>query len=688
MHCPACGVSLDADERFAHLVTCPWCHSSFILDEHAARVTGEMAVLPPTPSPFVLGATGRIMDRAFTIVGRVRYGWGQGYWDEWFLGFEDGSMAWISEDEGNFTLESWSEATEAPIEYADATPGGSVTIGSATFHIDEKNVARCEGGEGQLPFEVAIGEEVPYLDLSSDDAFATVEYDPDGVVRTFIGRRLDLSEVKIDVAWMDAGAIAADTLDRTAGGTRIVKSGDRALRIQCDSCGSTLSPPKDGAEFMECPACATRVDLTLRRVPCPQCDATVTLFGGDEAKSAACRKCGGHVDVSGSTPALVARLVSDRKRPRMPLKLGQQGTLRGVDYRVVGYMRLHEKEEGTHYFSNEFLLHSDKGYRWLVMENRHFSLCTELDVRPLRFHPKNKVAGSRFTFNDRRWRIFESGKTDIVWVEGEFPWVAKLGDTNHYMDAVSPPYMLSAEWTRNEMEWIEAEYIPQDEIVEAFKIDAKRFRKPAKIAPNQPYPTTRFRKQAQWIMLAMFVLNLLLALFVGLPDGDLLTTLHVSGSEYGEEFLTEPFEITKANALVRARFEAPVDNSWVYVDGAVINDKDEALLDLSAEMSYYHGYSGGESWSEGSKDDAVTFKLKEPGSYRFLLKGEAGDTGYAFFGRKPDGPDLSIKVFENPGILRWFVILSSIGLTWCLVEWIRKWAFETERWGESDVEDD
>ena len=124
MHCPSCGAELQPDTRLAHLVVCEFCDSAIVLDEKAARVSGKMAVLAQTPGPLYVGGTGRLMERDFAVLGRVRYGYSKGYWDEWYLAFEDGSAAWISEDENEFTLETAAQEESSPIDYAAAEPGG------------------------------------------------------------------------------------------------------------------------------------------------------------------------------------------------------------------------------------------------------------------------------------------------------------------------------------------------------------------------------------------------------------------------------------------------------------------------------------------------------------------------------------------------------------------------------------
>ena len=135
MFCPSCGAEVEVDNRFAHLVVCEYCDSAIVLDEKAARISGKMAVITQTPSPFYVGGSGTLLDRQFSILGRVRYGYEQGFWDEWYLGFGDGSRAWISEDGEEYTLESCDEDAEVPFEYAAVSPGEHVEVGGTEFHV-------------------------------------------------------------------------------------------------------------------------------------------------------------------------------------------------------------------------------------------------------------------------------------------------------------------------------------------------------------------------------------------------------------------------------------------------------------------------------------------------------------------------------------------------------------------------
>ena len=236
-------------------------------------------------------------------------------------------------------------------------------------------------------------------------------------------------------------------------------------------------------------------------------------------------------------------------------------------------------------------------------------------------------------------------------MDGELPWVAKVGDTVKYMDAIAPPYMLSAEWTETEAEWYWAQYLRPEQVAEAFDIEVDSLSAPLGVAPNQPYPGTSFRGQSAVVMLICAVVFGCFAGLAVLESGEEVARFTVQPESYAEEYVTRSFEITQPNAICKARFSASVDDSWVYLDVAVINDKYEALLDFSAQMSYYHGYEGGESWSEGSRKDSVAFKLKEPGSYRLLLKGQAG-AGNRAEGVSSYGRPVTIAISQGASLAR------------------------------------
>jgi hypothetical protein len=691
MRCPSCGMAVDADQRYAKLVVCAACNATVVLDEQAARLSGQMAVLTDTDSPLYLGATGKLGDKRWTILGRVRYGYPRGFWDEWYLRFDDGETAWISEDESNLTLEVSEDLAAAPVEYAAVRPGDALTILDVTYHVDEKDVARCEGGEGQLPFVIEQGEQVPFLDLSTGERFATLEYDFDGEgARLFHGRRIAATDLTVDLPKELVGAGGAPSAARAGGADareRVVRSDDRAVSLNCNCCGAPLAIPSGGAAAVTCDHCATTVDITARRETCRACQAVIPIYGHRAAKTVICPRCRKQCDISRGEPSLLAA-VAQPDRPAVPFRMGQRGRLRGMDVVIVGHLRYREREEGIDYDSDEFLMYArGVGYRWLVMENGHFTLTEEVEDRPTSVQPATIKPGGHFSFAGTRYRVFERGGCEIVWVDGELPWVAKVGDRNHYMDATAPPLLLSAEWTTTEQEWYRGSYVAREEICAAFELKESALPRCVGVAPHQQFVRSVFRKQALAIMSVAALVFAVLAVHSFFVRGKQIGTMTLQAADYAEEYVTPEFATTRKGVLCSARFEAPVDNSWVYLDAAVLNNRAEALFDFSAEMSYYHGRSGGESWREGSKRDTKVFRLAEPGKYRFLVRGQAG-TGNSAQNTARFGPPVTITVREGVILTRYYIILMTLCLLWVIAEWSAHVTFGGRKWSESDVADD
>lgn len=693
MHCPSCRAEIDADKKFAHMVVCHYCKSTIILDEKAASLAGKMAVLPQSLSPLYVGGSGRVYDHRFRVLGRVRYGYEQGYWDEWYLSLDDGTTAWVSEDERKLTLERLKVEETPKILYEDTNPGDHVTLGKKTLHVDERGEATCEGAEGQLPFPVVLGEKTPFLDLSDGRNFATIEYDDDGSARIYYGRRVKGKSLRMDMTAQEAGVAVGGTLptERAADEStreRVTKQSGREKTIKCFACSAPLEIPAQGVDSIACDHCGAHLDLTLRRIECEGCGATVPVHGGASAHSVVCSHCQTHLKLSPDDESSILANLAGHKRPKLPFSLGDKCRFDAVDYVFVGHVRYREMQDIV-YITDEFLLHNpEKGYRWLTRYLGHYSLSLDLGDRPRTINPRTSTRRTGFPFLDRRWKVFESnfGGYEVAWVDGELPWVATVGDRSSYMDAISPPYMLSAEWTAAEMEWSLSKYIDPKEVADAFGLDPGKFRPPLGVAPNQPYPAGPFRRESAWVMsgFAMLCLFLMVCFW---PAGRHVSSFSVQPDDYANEYITDSFEVTRPYSLCEIEFDAPVDNSWIYLDLAVINAEDQAIIETSAEISYYHGYEGGESWSEGSRSTSKVFKLHEPGEYRLLMVGQAG-TGESNQGTRTYGKPIQIAVYEGVVLSRYFASASLLGICWAAFEWLRRAHFETKRWGDEDDDDD
>jgi hypothetical protein len=186
--CPSCGAPIEVKNRFSKVLVCAYCSTHLRITGDGFDATGKHPKLAEFPSLFQVGARGTILGKPFTAMGRMRYSYTGGHFDEWFLEF-DGGTAWFTEDEGTYSL--YTEVEDA-IEFPDITTvraGQNVQIGDKKVMVKEKGTAEVAGAEGELSFYIEPGTKVVYMDGVSEGKKVSIEA-TDDEIELFTGRPL------------------------------------------------------------------------------------------------------------------------------------------------------------------------------------------------------------------------------------------------------------------------------------------------------------------------------------------------------------------------------------------------------------------------------------------------------------------------------------------------------------------
>ncbi len=197
LSCPSCGAPLDIQNRFVKMVTCDFCDHVMLVKDTGLDPTGRTAKLTDLPSLLYLDATGALAGQRFQVIGRLRYQYDAGVWNEWFLTFDNDEPGWLVEDEGEYTLYHKETLTVPVPPFEKVRVGSVVKIGPREVFITEKGEANIVGGEGQLAFTILPGEEVKYVDGNSGQEQVSLEYTTDEI-EFLIGRSVEPSELVID----------------------------------------------------------------------------------------------------------------------------------------------------------------------------------------------------------------------------------------------------------------------------------------------------------------------------------------------------------------------------------------------------------------------------------------------------------------------------------------------------------
>lgn len=173
--CPSCGVAIEDTTAHTRSMTCPHCGNWVYFGSNGWEVAGLFEHAIDAPSMLQLGKSGALSGRRFVVGGRVRLSYAEGFWDEWWLEFEDGDHQWLEEDDGVYRLHHSMQADAAVDSVNAASVGGSVTIDGESWFVSERVDAQVAGVEGSLPAAIVPGESVVCVDVMGKGIKMSIE---------------------------------------------------------------------------------------------------------------------------------------------------------------------------------------------------------------------------------------------------------------------------------------------------------------------------------------------------------------------------------------------------------------------------------------------------------------------------------------------------------------------------------
>jgi predicted RNA-binding Zn-ribbon protein involved in translation (DUF1610 family) len=633
--CPACGATIVFRLGSSLLKVCDHCGSAVARKGADLSSYGKVAQLIPTPSVLKLGLEGGYSGAPrFTLIGRLQLDHGAGTWDEWLMGFDNGSMAWLSESQGKFHYLAEAPLPPAP-SFEHMRAGQTIDLGPpGTFVIHEAREARFASAQGELPFDVEPGRMLRYADLSGPGGqFATLDYGTGNEAEAlYIGREVALEQL----------------------GFHDLPTDDERRR-------------KVGAKSLSC----------------TQCGGPLEIRAPDQTQRVACPYCGSLLDATKDFAVLEA-LGKTRLKPFIPL--GSKGRLAGAEWTTIGFMERSVTIEGIRYPWHEYLLYDPRhGFRWLVVSSGHWSFVEPAHAGDVEGH---SWPGAK-RYQGRTFKHYQTAVANVDHVIGEFYWAVAKGDKVEAADYVSPPYVLSMEREiqravapseGSEITWSLGTYMEPEEIWKAFRLPGRPLAKHG-VGANQPSPYSG--KAGALMGRAFLFAAILFFLFVGISivggrvvhSQRIATPTTVAPATPEAAAFVGPIEVADHSNL-HVGVDADVDNSWLYLAGSLINENTGVVDDFDLEASYYHGRDSDGAWTEGSRRASRSIPSVAPGRYTVRLEPQwqAGKT--------PPAYDLTIRS-RVPGFGRFLLAAFALFAWPLLVAW-KHVRFEYRRWSESD----
>ena len=421
----------------------------------------------------------------------------------------------------------------------------------------------------------------------------------------------------------------------------------------------------------------SRRPVSVRSINCPNCGAATAVRTFGHAVNVVCRSCGSILDATNPGVTILQRYTEAiREEPLVPL--GTRGKLFDIECEVVGFQVRQITVDDVAYRWREYLLFNPyREFRYLTEYAGHWNVVSTLNALPVG-HPT--PGESPFWYGGQRYRHFQTADATTVFVLGEFPWQIRVGDTTTGSDYVAPPFILSAEVDADkEVTWSLGRYVSGAEIWKSLSLQGAP---PEAIGvfANQPSPFQRVTG-AMWRNAGVLVILAALLWIAHLVSArgkqSFAGTFAFDPTAAADAALVTPvFELDGRPTAVEIETTTNLDNQWMFVGYALVNDETGQAFEVGRDVSYYHGVEDGESWTEGSPRDSVDLPGVPPGRYFLRIETEGERTAQPIRYR--------VRVLRDVSTSLWFLVALVLILVPPILATRRAFTFERQRWQESD----
>lgn len=395
-------------------------------------------------------------------------------------------------------------------------------------------------------------------------------------------------------------------------------------------------------------------------VSCINCNHTTKIDLNFDVKIYACSNC---VYVYQERDGL---RVKDQFRPYSydeKLEIGQEGVFNYKNYIITGIL----VKENQGFEWTEYILQGKDDYLYLSEADGHWIVLEEITLdQKVGNHP------STVEYNETTFDCYDYCYPKLIAARGFFDY--DIFEKSELIEYINPPLVLSFERLGKEQTVFLGKHISKRAVKRAFQTAIL----PTKSGIGLVQPFLFNVRDLAIILCGVAVLILISNWYLNKDRirTEVLNT-QLSFENYGtKDFVSPSFVLKGSAAPLLISLYSPVDNSWASVQVALVNENNGEEVYASKDIEYYHGYTDGESWTEGSNSQEFNLCGVPAGKYHLTITpSKAPEDQYSSY--------VQVKaVWSEPSSRNvWLVSLIMIGFVVALY-YINK-NFEVKRWSDS-----
>jgi hypothetical protein len=291
------------------------------------------------------------------------------------------------------------------------------------------------------------------------------------------------------------------------------------------------------------------------------------------------------------------------------LELGKTAIIKGKEYKLGGILR--KKAFGSFYWM-EYILHNKAlEFVFLSEAGGHWILLQQIEEEyKVDNHP------DYITHDGKTFDLYDYSTAEIINALGYFDFDVSKTKVQT-VEYINPPFMISVEKTDGEQAVFFGEHISKGAIRKAFKISNLPYRNG--IGLVQPFIFNLKNMAFSFCAIAILILISNWQLNKDRVEKEILNTTIPFERFTNKDFVTPTFELNGSAAPLSISVSSNVDNSWANLQIALVNEKTGEEIYANKDVEYYHGYTDGENWTEGSTSEDFNLCGVSEGKYHLAL---------------------------------------------------------------------
>ncbi len=309
-----------------------------------------------------------------------------------------------------------------------------------------------------------------------------------------------------------------------------------------------------------------------------------------------------------------------RYPPLSPLRVGMKATYQGKEFTASGRQVMRQVEEGVNYDWEEWVLVAPDGdVAYLEFDEGKWKLSRPCvpNSRPGLKELECCTVGSPYPVKGAGALVTAVGKYRAVHSEGEFPFDVNSREVR-YVDAAHLKHFYSAEWTGNEIEFYQGQFIDARQVLTMFSLYRELQ------ALDQRELELRSRRWFGALCLGLSFAMLILWM-VSLGSGSIasngvhhapLSAAVGNGARFG------PIPLKSAGRVHRLEIAGSMQQESHWVQAIVEDEQQLELFAAERDMWDETGYDSDGAWHESDLHASRDFVIHKPGNYYVHLYAE------------------------------------------------------------------